>query len=76
MDHTKVVLDKSATRLVIQSISNVQIHSSRKYLQMFTGQQTNTFHNGSDTYLIGEQYAIQKHVGINFISCLFHFYYL
>jgi hypothetical protein len=33
------------------------------------------FHDGSDTYLIEEQYAMVKHVHLNFISCLLYFYY-
>jgi hypothetical protein len=34
-----------------------------------------SFHDGSDTYLSEEQYAMVKHVGLNFISCLLCFYY-
>jgi hypothetical protein len=69
------VFDKSAMKLVGQSISNGWIHASNEYLQTFTGQQTNAFRDGSDTYLTEEQYAMVKHVGLNFISCLFCFYY-
>jgi hypothetical protein len=35
----------------------------------------NAFYNGSDTYLTEEQYAMVKHVGLNFISCLPYFYF-
>jgi hypothetical protein len=42
---------------------------------MFVGQETNVFLDGSNTYLIEEQYAMVKHVGLNFISCLPYFYY-
>jgi hypothetical protein len=41
------------------------------HLQTFVGQQTNAFRDGSDTYLTEEQYVMVKHVGLNFISCLF-----
>jgi hypothetical protein len=68
------VFDKSATRLVGQAISNGQIHASNEYLETFTGQQMNMFRNGSDTYLAEEQYAMVKHVGLNFISYLPCFY--
>jgi hypothetical protein len=37
MDHARIVLDKNATKLVGQSISNGQIHASNEYLQIFTG---------------------------------------
>jgi hypothetical protein len=69
------VFDKSAMRPLGQSISNGQIHTLNEYLQTFTGQQTNMFHDGSDTYLTEEQYAMVKHVGLSFISCLPCFYY-
>jgi hypothetical protein len=69
------VFDKSAMKLMGQSISNGRIHTSNEYLQTFAGQQTNVFCDGSDTYLTEEQYAMVKHVGLNFISCLFCFYY-
>jgi hypothetical protein len=75
MDHTRSVFDKSVMKLVGQSISNGQIHASNEYLQTFTGQQTNVLYDGSDTYLIEEQYAMVKHVGLNFITCLIYFYY-
>jgi hypothetical protein len=42
---------------------------------MFKGQQLGSFHDGSDTYLIEEQYAMVKYVGLNFIICLLYFYY-
>jgi hypothetical protein len=75
MDDMRVVFKKSATKLVTQSISNARIHAPNEYLQTFVGQQTNAFRNGSDTYLIEEQYAMVKHVGLNLISCLLCFYY-
>jgi hypothetical protein len=45
------VFEKSATKLVGQSISNGQIHASNEYLQMVEGQQMGLFFDGSDTYL-------------------------
>jgi hypothetical protein len=33
------------------------------------------FRGGSDTYLTEEQYAMVKHVGLNFFSFLLCFYY-
>jgi hypothetical protein len=69
------VFDKSATRLVGQAISNGRIHASNEYLETFMGQQMNRFYSGSDTYLAEEQYAMVKHVGLNFISYLPCFYY-
>ena len=75
LDHARSVFDKSATKLVGQSISNGRIHASNEYLQTFVRQQTNAFHDGFDTYLTEEQYAMVKHVGLNFISCLPCFYY-
>jgi hypothetical protein len=69
------VFEKSATKLVGQSISNGQIHASNEYLQMVEGQQMGLFFDGSDTYLTEEQYVMVKHVGLNFISCLLYFYY-
>jgi hypothetical protein len=69
------VFEKSATKLVGQSISNGQIHASNEYLQMVEGQQMGMFFDGSDTYLTEEQYVMVKHVGLNFISCLLYFYY-
>jgi hypothetical protein len=75
MDHMRSVFYKSVTKLVGQSISNGWIHASNVYLQTFTEQQMNVFRNGSDTYLIEEQYAMVKHVGLNFISCLTSFCY-
>jgi hypothetical protein len=32
MDHTRVVFEKSVTKLVTESISNAQIHASNEYL--------------------------------------------
>jgi hypothetical protein len=75
LDHARSVFDKSATKLVSQSISNGRIQASNEYLQTVEGQQTIVFHDGSDTYLTEEQYAMVKHVGLNFISCLSCFYY-
>jgi hypothetical protein len=75
MDHARDVFDKSATKLVTQSISNARIHASNEYLQTFMGQQTNMVHNGSEMYLTEVQYAMVKYVDLNFISCLHHFYY-
>jgi hypothetical protein len=34
-----------------------------------------TFCDDLDMYLTEEQYAMVKHVGLNFISCLLYFYY-
>jgi hypothetical protein len=69
------MFEKSSTKLVGQSTSNGQIHALNEYLQTFEGQQTNVFHDGSDTYMTKEQYAMVKLVGLNFISCLLYFYY-
>jgi hypothetical protein len=69
------VFDKSVMKFVSQSMSNGWIHASNEYLQTFTGQQTNMFCDGSDTYLIEEQYVMVKYVDLNFISCLLCFYY-
>jgi hypothetical protein len=74
-DHSKSVFDKSAHKLVSQAISNGRIRASNKYLETFEGQELGSFHDGSDTYLTEEQYAIIKHVGLNFIICLLCFYY-
>jgi hypothetical protein len=74
-DHTRSVFKKSAHKLVSQDISNGQIHSLNEYLETFEGQQLGSFCDGSDTYLIEEQYAMVKHVGLNFIICLLCFYY-
>jgi hypothetical protein len=74
-DHARSVFEKSAHRLVSQAISNGRIRSSNEYLETFEGQQLGSFHDGSDTYLTGEQYAMVKHVGLNFIICLLYFYY-
>jgi hypothetical protein len=73
--YSQSVMIISATKLVSQSISNGWIHASNEYLQTFAGQQMNAFRDGSDTYLTEEQYAMVKHVGLNFITCLFCFYY-
>jgi hypothetical protein len=70
-DHMRTLFEKSAMKLVGQSISNGRIHAMNEYLQTIEGQQTNAFHDGSDMYLAEEQY----HHGLNFISCLLCFYY-
>jgi hypothetical protein len=66
---------EECSKLVSQAISNGWIRASNEYLEMFKGQQLGLFHDGSDTYLTEEQYAIVKHVGLNFIICLLYFYY-
>jgi hypothetical protein len=71
----RIVFEKNAHKLVSQSISNGRIHASNEYLQTVKGQQMGMFYDGSDTYLTEEQYAMVKHVGLNFISCLLCFYY-
>jgi hypothetical protein len=75
MDHARSVFDKSATKLMGQSISNGWVHALNEYLQTFTEQQMNMFRNGSNTYLTEEQYTVEKHVCLHFISCLLCFYY-
>jgi hypothetical protein len=74
-DHVRSVFEKSAHKLVSQSISNGQIHASNEYLKIVEGQQLGSFHDGLDMYLTEEQYAMVKHVGLNFIICLLYFYY-
>jgi hypothetical protein len=74
-DHVKSVFEKSAHKLMSQAISNGWIHASNDYLETFEGQQLGLFYDGSDTYLTEEQYAIVKHVGLNFIICLLCFYH-
>jgi hypothetical protein len=74
-DHTRDVFEKNAHKLVSQSISNGQIHATNEYLRTIEGQQMGSFRDGLDTYLPEEQYAMVKHVGLNFISCLLCFYY-
>jgi hypothetical protein len=74
-DYTKSVFEKSTHRLVSQATSNRWIHASNEYLETFEGQQLGSFRDGSDTYLTEEQYAMVKHVGLNFIICLLCFYY-
>jgi hypothetical protein len=74
-DHVKSVFEKSAHKLMSQAISNGWIHASNDYLETFEGQQLGLFCDGSDTYLTEEQYAIVKHVGLNFIICLLCFYH-
>jgi hypothetical protein len=55
--------------------TKVRIHALNEYLETFEGQQPSSFRDGSDTYLTKEQYAMVKHVGLNFIICLLCFYY-
>jgi hypothetical protein len=74
-DHARSVFEKSAHKLVSQALSNGWIHASNEYLETFEGQQLGSFHDGLDTYLTEEQYAMVKHVGLNFIICLLYFYY-
>jgi hypothetical protein len=69
------VFEKSAHKLVSQSISNGWIHVSNEYLQTIEGQQLGSFRDGSYMYLTEEQYGMVKHVGLNFIICLLYFYY-
>jgi hypothetical protein len=66
---------EECSKLVSQAISNGWIRASNEYLETFEGQQLGLFHDGSDTYLTEEQYAIVKYVGLNFIICLLYFYY-
>jgi hypothetical protein len=70
-----VSLKKSAHKLVSQSISNGWICAPNEYMQIVEGQELRLFHDGSDMYLTEEQYAMVKHVGLNFIICLLCFYY-
>jgi hypothetical protein len=74
-DHARSVFEKNAMKLVAQSISNGRIHALNEYLQTTKGQQMGSFRDGSDMYLTEEQYAMLKHVGLCFISCLICFYY-
>jgi hypothetical protein len=73
-DQTKSVFEKSSQKPLSQSISNGRIHASNEYLQTVEGLQLGSFRNGSDTYLIEEQYVMVKHIGLNFIVCLLCFY--
>jgi hypothetical protein len=74
-DHARSVFEKSAMKLMSQSISNGRIHALNEYLQTIEGQQTSAFRDGSYTYLTKEQYVMVKHVSLNFISYLLYFYY-
>jgi hypothetical protein len=74
-DHTRSVFEKNAHKLISQSISNGWIHALNEYLQPIEGLQMGSFCDSSDTYLTEEQYAMVKHAGLNFISCLLCFYY-
>jgi hypothetical protein len=69
------VFKKSAHKLVSQAISNGWIRALNEYLEVFEGLQLASFRVGSDMYLTEEQYAMVKHVGLNFIICLLCFYY-
>jgi hypothetical protein len=73
-DHVRSVFKKTAHKLVSQAISNGWIRASNKYLETSEGQQLGSFHDGSDMYLTEEQYAMVKHVALNFIICLHYFY--
>jgi hypothetical protein len=64
----RTVFKNNADKLVGQSISNGGIHASNEYMQTVEEQQIGSFHDGSDTYLAEEQYAMVKHVGLCFIS--------
>jgi hypothetical protein len=66
-DHVRSVFEKSAHKLVSQAISNRWICASNEYLETFEGQQLGSFCDGSDIYLTEEQYAMVKHVSLNFI---------
>jgi hypothetical protein len=68
-DHVRSVFEKSAHKLVSQSISNGRIRALNEYLQTVEGQQLGSFCDGSDMHMTKEQYAMVKHVGLNFISC-------
>jgi hypothetical protein len=68
------VFEKNAHKIMSQSISNGRIHALNEYLQTVEGQQLGSFRDGSDTYLTEEQYAMVKHVGLNFIICLLCLY--
>jgi hypothetical protein len=69
------VFKNSAHKLVSQAISKGWIRALNEYLEAFEGQQLGSFRVGSDMYLTEEQYAMVKHVGLNFIICLLCFYY-
>jgi hypothetical protein len=73
--HVRSMFEKSAHKLVIQAISNEPNCASNEYLETFEVQQLGSFRDGSDMYLTEEQYAMVKHVGLNFIICLLYFYY-
>jgi hypothetical protein len=74
-DHVRSVFEKSAHKIMSQSISNGRIHALNEYLQTVEGQQLDSFRDGSDTYLTEEQYVMVKYVGLNFIIWLLCFYY-
>jgi hypothetical protein len=69
------VFEKSAHKLVSQSISNGRFCALNEYLQTVEGQQLSSFRDGSDTYLTEEQYAMVKYVVPKFIIYLLYFYY-
>jgi hypothetical protein len=68
-DHVRSVFKKSAHKLVSQSISNGWIRAPNEYMQIVEGQELRLFHDGSEMYLTKEQYAMVKHVDLNFILC-------
>jgi hypothetical protein len=74
-NHARSALEKSAYKLVSQTISNGWICASNEYLETFEGQQLGSFRDGSDTYLTEEQYTMVKHIGLNSIIYLLCFYY-
>jgi hypothetical protein len=74
-DHVRSLFEKSAHKIVSQSISNGQFCALNEYLQTVEGYQLGSFRDGSDTYLTEEQYAMVKYVVPNFIICLLYFYY-
>jgi hypothetical protein len=45
-DHARSVFEKSAHKLVSQSISNGQIRAPNEYMQTFEGQQVGSFRDG------------------------------
>jgi hypothetical protein len=68
-DHRRNLFEKSAHKLVSQAISNGQIRASNEYLEMFEGPQLVSFHDGSNSYLTEEQYAMVN-------TCWSKFHYL
>jgi hypothetical protein len=72
----KSVFEKSAHKCMSQAISNGWIRASNEYLETFEEQQPGSFRDGSDTYLTEEQYAMVKHIGLNFIIYLLFLLFL